>query len=162
LRAEQTQTQAAKSAWENEKQRADKLDAELADSRKNQAIRDAASHLDGGLEFHDLPMVTELVKGFVVLDKDSNSYVVKINGVVKMNNSLTPMTLSEYFVEFATQRPYLVKSQAKAGAGSQESGTQGQVGVGVIRSRADLKTVLQKTDYINKFGYDAYAKLPIR
>lgn len=158
LRAEQTNTAAAKSAWEIEKKRADELENKNAEINRNQAIRDAASNLEGGLQFHDLPMVTELVKNTIVLDKDTGTYVVKINGVVKQNSSLLPMTLSEYFLEYATQRPYLVKSQVKGGTGSQES-TTSQSAVGVVHTKADLKTTAQKIAYIDKFGLDKFEKL---
>ena len=173
LRAEQQNTAAAKAAYEREKQRADETAAVNAEILKSQAIRDAASHLDNGLEFHDLPMVLELVKHNVFLDKDSGQYVVKIGGVVKQNSALLPMTLTEYFMEYATARPYLVKSQVKGGAGSKESGPGGQDQVGIIRSKADLTvpgdnpasrqaTAAKKSAYISKFGMDKFLALPAR
>jgi hypothetical protein len=164
LRAEQQNTAAAKDAFVREKERADGLAAQNAEILKTQAIISAASNLENGLEFHDLPMVIELVKNMIFLDKDTNQYVVKINGVVKMNKALQPMMLGEFFMEYAAQRPYLVKSQAKPGAGSHESGSGdvGQGGVGVIRTKADLKTVAAKSAYISKFGIDAFTKLPAK
>lgn len=168
LRSEQSNTQAAKTAWEKEKERADSLAAVNSEILKTQAIHAAASNLENGLVFHDLPMVTELVKRSIVLDKDTNQYVVKINGVVKMNKSLQPMTLPEYFMEYATQRPYLVKSQVKPGSGSQESISGGQGEIGIIRTKADLnrgtvsQTVAAKSAYITKFGLEQYSKLPTK
>jgi negative regulator of genetic competence, sporulation and motility len=175
LKNEQQQTAAAKTAFEREKERADRAEAENADIQKNQAIRDAASNLENGLEFHDLPMVIELVKNTIVLDKDSGQYVVKIGGVVKQNSALEPMSLVQYFMEYAQARPYLVKSQVKGGAGSKESGPGGvgQDGVGIIRSKEDLtvhegnrvhleKTAKLKSAYITKFGMDKFLALPAK
>lgn len=175
LRNEQQQTAAAKSAFDREKQRADELATANAEILKNQAIRDAATHLDNGLEFHDLPMVIEMVKNFIILDKDTQQYVVKINGVVKQNSQLLPMTLTEYFMEYAAARPYLVKSQVKPGAGSKESGNAGggQGEVGMIRSKADLTvpgdspaarmaSSKLKSAYIAKFGVEKFLALPAK
>jgi hypothetical protein len=174
LKNEQQQTLAAKTAFDREKERADRIESVNAEILKNQAIRDAASHLENGLEFHDLPMVIELVKNSIFLDKDSGAYIVKVNGIVKQNSALMPMTLTEYFMEYAAARPYLVKSQVKGGAGSKESGTgSGQGEVGVIRSKADLTvpgdsptarqaTAARKSAYISKFGVEKFLALPAR
>ena len=173
LRNEQQQTAAAKAAFDREKQRADGIEAANAEMLKNMAIRDAASHLENGLEFHDLPMVIELVRNSIVLDKDSGEYVVKVGGVVKKNSSLMNMSLTEYFMEYAAARPYLVKSQVKGGAGSKESGNGGggQEQVGLIRSKADLTvggnptsmgSVKLRSAYITKFGVEKYNALPLK
>jgi len=127
---------------------------------KDQAIRDAAASMPT-FEFHDLKLVQKLVEDDIEYDEDNSQWVVKQNGVVKNNSSLTPMTLSEYFAEFAGARPFLVKGQVKGGAGSGEGNRQ-VGGIGVVRSRADLKSIKDKVAYVAKFGEAAFAALPIR
>jgi hypothetical protein len=137
-----------------------KIQSELQQTRKTQAIRDAASSMGNGLEFHDLKLVTKLTEDAIVFDEESNQWVVKENGVIKKNNSLLPMTLTEYFESFAAERPFLVKGTVKTGAGSGEGRGNGGSGVGVVKTKADLKTVKEKSDYITKFGYDQWEALP--
>lgn len=168
LNAEKQNTATVKTAWEQEKAARIKVEEENAKILKDQAIINAASRL-GTVEFHDLNLVKELVQGQVFFDKDSNQFVVKENGVVKNNSSMQPMSLSEYFLAFATDRPYLVKGVAKGGSGSSESGrNSNQFDAGVIRSKADLskgtkeQAVKAKSDYISKFGYEQFAKLPAK
>lgn len=131
---------------------------------KDQAINDAAQSLPNGVEFHELKTVKKLVEDDISFDADANQWVVKENGTVKLNSSLTPMTLTEYFAQFAAARPYLVKGSVKGGSGSAESGRgNGPIGgVGVVRAKSDVKTTKEKVDYITKFGYAAWEKLPTK
>lgn len=131
---------------------------------KAQAINDAALGLPGGIEFYELSTVKKLTEDNIAFDVDSNQWVVKENGTVKMNSSLLPMTLTEYFTAFAAERPYLVKGTNKSGTGSAESGrgNANAGGTGVVRSRADLKTVKAKVDFIDKFGFEKWEELPIK
>lgn len=168
LNAEKQQTKAAKDAFETERAARVRAEEQNAHILKNQAIRDAASHMDT-IEFYDLGLVTELVKELVVFDKDSNRFVVKENGVVKQNSSLEPMTLTEYFQAFAVQRPYLVKGVAKGGSGSSDSDRHSsQFDAGLIHTKADLNKGTQsqrikaKSDYITKFGLEAFTALPLK
>lgn len=168
LNAEKQQTKAAKDAFDAERSLRVRAEEQNAQILKNQAIRDAASHMDT-IEFYDLGLVTELVKELVVFDKDSNRFVVKENGVVKQNSSLEPMTLTEYFQAFAVQRPYLVKGVAKGGSGSSDSDRHSsQFDAGLIHTKADLNKGTQsqrikaKSDYITKFGLEAFTALPLR
>lgn len=162
LDAERAQTTNMKNLLDAEK--ADKVKVLEENKRilKDQAINDAASNLPNGIEFHELKTVKKLVEDDIVFDADANQWVVKENGVIKNNSSLTPMTLSEYFAQFAAARPYLVKGSVKGGAGSSESNRQHQGGLGVIKSRADIKTTKDKVEFITKFGYDKWAELPVR
>jgi len=89
---------------------------------------------------------------------------VKENGNIKLNSGMTPMTLTEYFSQFAAARPYLVKGAVKNGTGAAESGRAGsfQNNLGTIKTKADVKTTKEKVEYITKFGYAAWEKLPTK
>jgi len=150
------------------------LDAERADKAKviaenkailkNQAITEAASTLPNGVEFYELKTVKKLVEDDIEFDADSNQWVVKENGNIKLNSGMTPMTLTEYFSQFAAARPYLVKGAVKNGTGAAESGRAGsfQNNLGTIKTKADVKTTKEKVEYITKFGYAAWEKLPTK
>jgi hypothetical protein len=131
---------------------------------KNQAIRDAVSELANAenIEFHDLSLVTELIGRGIEQDETSKAWVVKENGIVKKNASLEPMSVQEYLKTFAAQRPFLVKGSTKSGAGSKESSGRVVNGTATVQSKADLKTIKEKNDFINKFGYEVYAELPLK
>lgn len=150
------------------------LDAERADKAKviaenkkilkDQAINEAAGTLPNGVEFYELKTVKKLVEDDIEFDGDTNQWVVKENGNVKLNSGMTPMTLTEYFSQFAAARPYLVKGAVKSGSGSAESGRAGsfQQNLGTVKTKADVKTTKEKVEYITKFGYPAWEKLPTK
>ena len=145
------------------KQEKEKIIEENKKILKDQAIAEAASTLPNGVEFHELKTVKKLVEDDITFDSDVNQWVVKENGVTKMNSSLLPMSLGEYFAAFAASRPYLVKGTVKGGTGAAESGRSGpSLGTSVVRSKADVKTTKDKVEYITKFGYDQWAKLPTK
>lgn len=130
---------------------------------KDQAIHEAATSIPNGVEFHELKTVKKLVEDDIHFDAESGQWVVKENGVTKMNSSLMPMSLTEYFAAYAASHPYLVKGTVKSGTGAAESGVVGHFqGVLQIKSKADVKSTADKVSYITKFGYDAWAKLPSR
>jgi hypothetical protein len=150
------------------------LDAERADKAKviaenkkilkDQAINEAAGTLPNGVEFYELKTVKKLVEDDIEFDGDTNQWVVKENGNIKLNSGMTPMTLTEYFSQFAAARPYLVKGAVKSGSGSAESGRAGsfQTNLGTVKTKADVKTTKEKVEYITKFGYAAWEKLPTK
>jgi hypothetical protein len=115
-----------------------------------------------GIEFHDINLVRTLVEGAIELDPDTRQWVIKENGITKKNASLEPMSLSDYFKTFAAQRPFLVKGTAKGGVGSSENQRSVIGGVGVVRTKADVKTVKDKSEYLNKFGLAAWEDLPLK
>src|SRR5208282_2553249 len=128
---------------------------------KDQAIHEAATSIPNGVEFHELKTVKKLVEDDIHFDTESSQWVVKENGVTKMNSSLMPMSLVEYFGSYAASHPYLVKGTVKGGTGAAESGVVGHFqGVLQIKSKADVKNTADKVAYITKFGYDQWAKLP--
>lgn len=141
----------------------DKIIEENKKILKDQAIAEAASTLPNGVEFHELKTVKKLVEDDITFDSEANQWVVKENGVTKMNSSLLPMSLGEYFAAFAASRPYLVKGTVKSGTGAAESGRSGaSLGTSVIRTKADVKNTKDKVDFITKFGYEQWAKLPTK
>lgn len=153
-----------KKALEMARQREDEVKSvkgQFKDLEKSIAIRDAASDI-GTIEFVDLKMVKQYTENNIVWDDDASTWVVKENGQVKQNNSLQPMSLTEYYKEFASQHPYLVKGTTKSGAGSSESGGGSHSNTGKVTSKADLKNNKDKISFIANFGLEAYEKLPLR
>lgn len=131
--------------------------AEVLKVKKTQAMINAAAKQN----FYELNTALKLTEDSIEYDEDSKNFVIKENGVVKQNNSLQPMTLEEYYTGFAAERPYLVNGDIKGGSGSAETGKL-TGNNGLIRSKADLKTAKEKSDFISKFGYDKYEVLPLR
>jgi len=161
LAQEKENTKTMKLALDAEKQDKARVIEENKKILKDQAIAEAAASLPNGVEFHELKTVKKLVEDDISFDGESNQWVVKENGNVKMNSSMEPMNLVEYFATFAAARPYLVKGTVKSGTGAAESGrSSAHLGTSVIRTKADIKTVKEKVDFITKFGYPAFAALP--
>jgi hypothetical protein len=123
--------------------------------RKEVAIAKAAQKQN----FFELDVVMKMTQDNIVWDEDSKGFVIMENGVIKENSSLKPMTLDEYFGSFAAQRPYLVNGNVKGGAGSTESTT---ASLGLVKTKADLKTAKDKSEFISKFGLSKYEVLPLK
>jgi hypothetical protein len=127
---------------------------------KGQAIREAMDAQET-FTFVDPAVVRQLVDASIHYEAESGTWVVKDGNLVRQNNSMQPMSVKEYMAEFAAKHPYLVKGTTKGGSGSSESTRSGS-GMGKVNTRADLKTPKDKSDFISKFGYDAFAKLPAK
>src|SRR6185437_513495 len=88
---------------------------EALEVRKQVAITQAASKIN----FVDSAVVTKLTHDSVKWDTDKNRFIViGPTGQTRLNASFDPMTLEEFYNEFATQNPYLVRGDFKGGAGS--------------------------------------------
>lgn len=97
---------------------------EAASVKKAVAMRDAASKIG----FFDTQMVVNANEGFIKYDEDVKDYVVVPNdnkSPYRMNSQYAPMTLEEYFQEYAVKNPWMVRGDVKAGAGSTESQKSG-------------------------------------
>lgn len=88
--------------------------------RKAYALRDAAQKINP----FDVNDVVQATKDSVVWDEDKKAWSVinPENGQPRLNSGLYPMSLDEFFTEFAAKKPYLVRGSAKPGIGSSESG----------------------------------------
>lgn len=124
--------------------------------RKEVAIARAATKQN----FYELDVVSNIIWDKVEYDADAGTFVVKENGVVKQNSSMVPMTLEEYLTDFASKRPYLVNGDVKGGSNSTDSKNSG--GAGLVKTRADLKSAKEKSDFITKFGLEKYEALPAK
>ena len=157
VKGEQAKTAAAQADAAAQKAEVERLNKQLLANRKTQEMRDAAAKQD----FCDFKAVMKLAEDSVQYDKEADKfYVVDESGERMHNASLQDMSLEEFFVKFAAQRPFLVNSSVKAGAGSHPS--KALLGTRVVRVKADCKTVEEKADYINKNGLAAWEKLPLK
>lgn len=112
---------AEQKAKAKEKEAQEAKDA-LLTSRKQVAMRDAASKFN----FVDVSVATQLTQDKVRWDETRNRFVVlSETGSERMNASFEPMSLDEFYEEFASKSPYLVRGDVKPGSGSTESGRAG-------------------------------------
>jgi hypothetical protein len=154
-----------KNAAELSKQEAERLksqlqakDKEVKDAngkaleiQKTHAMLTAASQVN----FVDVNIVTKLTGDQVKYDDASGKFVVlNEQGTPRMNSAFEPMTLAEFYQEYANKHSYLVRGDVKGGAGSSESQRSGsQIGKYSVEqifgknSNAALANKLAKTDY---------------
>lgn len=92
--------------------------SEAINIRKEIAITNAASKVN----FVNNEVVTKLTKDSISWDGEKNRFfVVGVDGTPRLNASFDPMSLEEFYTEFAAQNPYLVRGDVKGGVGSKES-----------------------------------------
>jgi hypothetical protein len=153
-KAEARQAREAAQRLQTELDTAKKQNAEIL---KKQSITTAMRECN----FYNPEEVMLLTESRIELDPETGKYIVRENGVVKKNSSLEPMTLEEFFKGYAQARPYLVNGSVVPGAGSSENSRQGSHRT-TVASKADLKSAKEKSEYIEKFGLDAFEKLPAK
>lgn len=128
---------------------------ELLNLRKETAMQRAMSKFN----FVDQEAVMALTAKNVAWSDDAKAFVILgADGQPRQNSALDNLTLDEYMAETAAKRPYLVNGDMVPGAGSTE-GTKSNI-TGVVKSKADLKDRKARMEYIDKFGLEAYEKLP--
>jgi hypothetical protein len=139
---------------------------ERDEARKNEmAIRkEVAMHR--GMQkanFVDQNDVVALTQNMIQFSEEHNRFVVMDqDGKPRENAKLEPLTLDEFYADFAAKRPYLVNADMVSGAGSSENNGRAGSQLGIVRTKADLKSWKDKSDYIDKFGREAYEKLPLK
>jgi hypothetical protein len=95
-----------------------KAKSEAASIRTEVAIQSAASKVP----FVDLGVVLKLTKDQVQLDPETGRFtVVNEAGQPKLNSSFEPMSLEEFYNDFAAKNKYLVRGNVLPGTGSTES-----------------------------------------
>jgi hypothetical protein len=77
----------------------------------------------------------------------------------RLNSSVLPMSVGEYLQEFATRHPYLVVNPETRNNGG---GSPAPAAPPKARSKSDLKTVRDKSLFIDTYGYDAWERLPVK
>lgn len=71
--------------------------------------------------FVNVDVVMKLTAESIKWDEGKNSFtVVGENGQPRLNSAFEPMTLDEFYQEFAAKNPYLVRGDVKTGAGSSD------------------------------------------
>lgn len=105
--------------------------------RKQNAIQAAATEHN----FFNPQVVSKLTEDKIKWDSEKSKFVVlNDEGGVRLNSTLDPMTLGEFFKEFAASNPYLVRGDVKPGVGSKENSRYDVSSNGQI----DVKTVFGK------------------
>jgi hypothetical protein len=153
----------AKTSKADEKAKLNETKAKAAEARELNLRRETAMAraMQKAAKFVDTADVMDLTNKYVTWNDELERFVVLgPDKKIKQNSALDPMTLEEFYTEFAQKRPYLVNGDVVAGAGSEEAG--GSVNLGAVHSKADLKTRKAKSDFLDKFGEEAFEKLPLR
>lgn len=91
--------------------------ASVASIKKENAITAAAQSLG----FVKPEMVAKMTSDAVKISADGVVSIVKPDGTVKLNNSLEPMTLQEFYTEFAKENPFMVRGEVRPGTGAFEA-----------------------------------------
>jgi hypothetical protein len=159
----------AKTTKADEKAKLNETKAKAAEARELNLRKETAMSraMQKAAKFVDTADVMDLTNKYVTWNDELERFVVLgPDKKIRQNSSLDPMTLEEYFTDFAQKRPYLVNGDVKAGAGSEEAG--GNVNVGTVHTKADLArstpalTRKAKSDFIDKMGLEAFEALPLR
>lgn len=100
-----------------EKERADLASQKASNIQKTSAIQAVASKLG----FIKPDMVSALTAQSVSLEADGKIVIKKEDGTPRLNASLEPMSLEEYYTEYATQNPFMVRGEVRPGTGAFES-----------------------------------------
>jgi hypothetical protein len=96
--------------------------------RKNVAMREAADRC----KFVDTSDVVEMTDKFVRWEPTRNAFVViNESGQERFNAAYEPMTLEEFYVEYAAKKPHMVRGDARGGTGSAESQKSSLSGDGI-------------------------------
>lgn len=93
--------------------------AENTNIHRANAIQSVISRIG----FVDGDMIATLTEKSIKFDAPSGKFIVQNeHGSARLNNRFEPMSLDEYYAEYASQKPYLVRSDARGGAGSTAAG----------------------------------------
>jgi hypothetical protein len=139
----QTEVEQWKQRFSQKEQEVKQAKEETLAVRKQNAMHNAASSV--GFVNPEIPV--RLLEHNIQWDEDRQRFVVKgEGGTLRMNAALEPMSLKEFYEEFATNNSYLVRSESRGGTGASES----QRGV----SMRDAEYPVEKI-----FGKNSSAKL---
>lgn len=131
----------------------EKAKSEAALLRKRSAQREAMGDLFLPQARKAVEVMTDNAGLGITVEQDkTGNYIVREKGQIKLNASLEPMTLSEFYAEFAVKNPKM--ANVHSGSGSRQDGK--------VRSKSDLKTVAEKHSFIIKRGIRAYEMLPLK
>lgn len=137
-----------------EKQRADKLqqrlevvliDSELARAAAEAGVKRTAIH-DVVRRGRDIfRLIDDVVRP---VGEDGKTIYSKKDGI-------TAMPISEWLAGLVEEAPHLFEQAQGSGANNGGGG-----GGATVKARSELKTAKEKSDYIGKYGQDAYLNLP--
>jgi hypothetical protein len=114
----QTEVEQWKQRFSQETEKVKSTKEELMNVKKQHAMQSAA----GKVGFVNPEIPVRLLDHYIQWDDERSKFVVKGDaGTMRMNAALEPMSLEEFYEEFATKNPYLVRGENKGGTGSSES-----------------------------------------
>lgn len=105
----------AKQQAKEAEKKAEAAEKRAIETEKRYSLTNAASKQD----FVDVSDVIDLTSKYVVWNADEAKFVVvNDDGSPRYNLAYQPMTPDEFYADYATKKPHLVKSGARGGAGS--------------------------------------------
>lgn len=123
--------------WQREaKAKADEVETarrETMNFKRTSAMQTAI----GKLPFVNTDVISKLTVDNVIVDPDNVGKFLVLNddGSPRLSNTLEPMSLDEFYTDFASKNKYLVRGDILAGTGASESQR------GVSGSRIDVKDI---------------------
>lgn len=129
--------------------------AETLRVRKEVAIHRAASKA----QFIDLNVVTKLTEDNVKWDEGRNKFiVVNESGTERLSSSMDPISLEDFYKEYAANSPYLIRPDARSGAGSSQNqsglSSNGKYDVKQIFGKDSVPALANKLAKENKVEYN--------
>jgi hypothetical protein len=128
--------------------------------RKQNALQSAATKINPA----DMEAVLALTERFVKFDEERNRFVVlNEEGGERFNSAMELMSLDEYYREFATKKPFLVRGDVKGGTGSSESGRVGMAaGTPKIEEIFGPKSDPVKANQFALKDYEGYKRMKVQ
>lgn len=109
------ETEGLRKQLQDSKTEGDKARAEALHQKKLFKITTAAAKED----FVNIDVVMTLTEKYIKWNEQENKWVVlNEDGQPRMNPAYDPMTVEEFYADYASKHPYLVKGQTKPGTGS--------------------------------------------
>jgi predicted RNase H-like nuclease (RuvC/YqgF family) len=129
---------------------------EALNVRKQVALQGSATKAN----FVDLDAVIALTDRYIKFDEERNRFVVlNEEGGERFNSAMELMSLDEYYREFATKKPYLVRGDVKGGSGSSESGRFGTPGTPKIEELFGPKSDASKANQFALKDPEGYKRM---
>lgn len=132
----------------------DQARAQLEQVTIQAALRDAAMLPEVGILPTAIPDLLLRARGVWVLDKEGKPVPMNGDQVIRGKDAVNPMTFVEWITGLQKDAPHLFKSTAGGGADNDRRG-----GAPAAGKRSQM-TVAQKSEYVAKYGREAYEKLP--
>jgi hypothetical protein len=120
--------------WEQEAKQKSNEALTAREEARNVAKRNAMVSAAGKAKFINPDDAVMLTDRFVKWDAESNSFIViGDHGQARMNSAMEPMTLEEFYLDYAAKNKYMVKGDMNPGFGSTPGNGNVNDGLGQLK-----------------------------